>query len=115
MWSRTVGQPGILFGMGQPPDVRATVPSVWFRTVEIDIKHQRKILASLFQGGMVTSASFWLRCWCRKDEAFCERLFTLYRQHSEKDKQHVELVSQKKFLWTSMLVLHLLFPTCIQR
>jgi len=41
-----------------------------FRTVEIDIKHQRKILASLcpwgvgvweWWGGTVASASFWLR------------------------------------------------------
>jgi len=28
-----------------------TVASVYFQTVEINIKHQRKILASLFQGG----------------------------------------------------------------
>ena len=28
-----------------------TVPSVCFRTVEIDIKHQRKILISFFRGG----------------------------------------------------------------
>jgi len=25
--------------------------------------------------------------WCRKDEAFCERQFTLHRQQPEKDKQ----------------------------
>jgi len=47
---------------GPEPDVRPTVPSLCFRTVEIDIKHQRKILASLFRGGMASSASFWLRC-----------------------------------------------------
>jgi len=34
--------------------------SVYFRTVEIDIKHQRKIFATLFRGGMASSASFWL-------------------------------------------------------
>jgi len=28
-----------------------TVPSVCFRTVEIDIQHQRKILTSFFRGG----------------------------------------------------------------
>jgi len=47
MWRRTVAHPGILFGKGQPPDVRPTAPSVYFRTVEMDVKHQRKILASL--------------------------------------------------------------------
>jgi len=84
-------QPGVLFGRGQPPDVRWTVPSVYFRTVEMDIKRQEKIVASLFRGSMVSSASFWLRYWCRNDKAFCERLFTLYRQQSEKDKQRVDL------------------------
>ena len=79
MWRRTVAHPGILFGRRQPHDVRSIVPSIYFRTVEIDIKHQGKILASLFRGAMVSSASFWLRYWCRKDKAFCERLFTIYR------------------------------------
>ena len=38
-----------------------------FRTVEIDIKHQWKILTSFFggPGGMASSASFWLRLWCQ--------------------------------------------------
>jgi len=40
---------------------------------------------------MVSSASLWLRYWCRKDKAFNERLFLLYRQQPEKDKQHVDL------------------------
>jgi len=56
-----VAQPGISFGTGQPPDVRPTVPSVYFRTVEIDIKHQRKTPASLFRGRRAPSATFWLR------------------------------------------------------
>jgi len=34
---------------------------------------------------MVSSASFWLRYWCRKDKPFCERLFILHSQQSEKD------------------------------
>jgi len=38
-----------------------------------------------------------LRYWCRKDKAFCERLLTLYRQQSEKDKQHDDLPPMKKF------------------
>jgi len=80
LWCKTAAQPGILFGRRQSPDVRSTVPSVYFRTVEIDIKHHRKVLASLSQGGLVSSTSFWLRYWCRKDKAHCERLFTLYRQ-----------------------------------
>jgi len=49
MWCRTVAQPGILFGRRQPPDVRSTVPSVYFRIVEIDLKHQRKILTIVFR------------------------------------------------------------------
>jgi len=49
MWRRTVVHPGILFGR----DVRSIVPSTYFRTVEIDRKHQGKILASLFREGMV--------------------------------------------------------------
>ena len=44
-----------------------------------------------------------LRYWCRKDKAFCERLFTLYRQHSEKDKQHDDLPLQRKILPTPMV------------
>jgi len=35
---------------GQSPDVHWTAPFVNFRTVEIDIKHQRKILARWFLG-----------------------------------------------------------------
>jgi len=35
--------------------VTPNVPSVYFRTVEIDIKRQRKILASLFRGVMASS------------------------------------------------------------
>ena len=46
---RDVAQPGILFGRRQPPDVRSTVPSVYFRIVEIDVKHQRKILTIVFR------------------------------------------------------------------
>jgi len=40
-----------------------TVPFGYFRTVENDIKHQRKILASVFRGRgeMAPSTSFWLR------------------------------------------------------
>jgi len=49
MWLRTVAQPGILFGRSQPPHVRSTVPSEYFRTIAIDIKHKRKILESLFR------------------------------------------------------------------
>ena len=37
-----------------------------------------------------------LRYWCRKDKAFCERLFALYRQRSEKDKQHDDLDPPEK-------------------
>ena len=50
MCYRTVAQPGILFGRGQSPDVRSTVPSVYFRSTEIAINHMLKILASLFRG-----------------------------------------------------------------
>jgi len=49
MWRRTVAQPGILFGRRQPPDVRSTFPSVYYRIVEIDVKHQRKILKIVFR------------------------------------------------------------------
>jgi len=48
----SMAQPGILFRRGQSPDVPPSVPSVYFRTVEIYIKHQRKILASLFRAGL---------------------------------------------------------------
>ena len=48
---------------------------------------------------MLSSTSFWMRYWCRKDKAFCERLFTLYRQQSEKDEQHVAVAPPlEKFL-----------------
>jgi len=50
MWCRTVAQPRILFGRGQSPDVRSIVPSVYFGTIERDLKHKRKILASLLRG-----------------------------------------------------------------
>ena len=50
MWRRKVAQPGILFRRDHSPDVRWTVPSVYFRTIETDTKHMRKILASLFRG-----------------------------------------------------------------
>jgi len=49
------------------------------------------------------SASFWLRYWCRKDKAFCERLVTLYDQQSEKYKQHVDLAPLEKFVRTPMV------------
>jgi len=89
MWCRTVVQPWILFGVGQPPDVRSTVPSVYFWTAEIHMKYKWKILTSLFQG---RSWSLRHHSGCaRKDKVFCERLFRLYRQQSEKDKQHVVL------------------------
>jgi len=65
---------------------------VYFRTVEIDIQHKRKILARLFRE---VTVSLWLRCWCRKDKVFCERLFTLHCQQSDKDKQIVDLAPGK--------------------
>jgi len=49
MWRRTLAQPGFLFGRRQSPDLRSTVPSVYFRIVEIDVKHQRKILTIVFR------------------------------------------------------------------
>jgi len=49
------------------------VPSVCFRTVEIAIKHQRKILTNFFLGGMAPSASFWLRL-CQIAKVFMEIL-----------------------------------------
>jgi len=55
IWPETywesVAQPGILFGRGQSPNVHWTALFVYFRTVKIDIKHWRKILARWFQGG----------------------------------------------------------------
>ena len=45
-----VAQPEILFGRSQPLDVRPTVRSVYLQAIEINIKHQGKILASLFRG-----------------------------------------------------------------
>jgi len=49
MWRRTVAQTGISIWRRQPPDIRSTVPSVYFRIVEIDVKHQRKILTIVFR------------------------------------------------------------------
>jgi len=55
---QAVEHPDILLGRGH---VHPTLPSVYLLTIEIDIKHQRKIIASLFWGGMASSASFWQR------------------------------------------------------
>jgi len=43
---RAVGQPGILFGRGQSPDVRPTVPSVYFPSVYILFSEQFKLIYS---------------------------------------------------------------------
>jgi len=53
-----------------------TVPFVYFRTVEIDIKHPRKILTSLFREVMASSASFWLRYYCKVYA--CHDFFNFY-------------------------------------
>ena len=66
-------------------------------------KAQAKNLSKCVSGrGMVSSASFWLRYWCRKDKLFCERLFTLYSQQSEKDSI-MSTLPLEKFLRTPMV------------
>jgi len=91
MWRGTVAAARNLFRRGHSPDVRSTVLSVYFRTIETDIKHKWKILASLFQG----------RSWSIQHHSDCatraeriKRFVNVYLHciiSNLKKKQHVDL------------------------
>jgi len=98
MWRRTVAHPGILFGRGQPPDVRPTGPSVYFRTVEMDVMHQRKILASLFRAAWSLRSHSGCATGTVRIKRFVNVFLHCMVSNLKKNKQHVDLAPPRKSL-----------------